>query len=299
MRVTKKISLLLVAATVGLMGTAPAFAGMSEGRSVTFLGDPMFAISGAAGGMTAEKRAWVAQDNFDNALATASNKSPSAIQVCRENGAYTVRFDGRYLLTADAASASAAGMSALGLATSWADSMRAKLSDSDATQRYLATLRDDYKLKANVAVVESDIIRSGDDAIPFKLAEGSLSMDPEHPGQVLLVLDKAVVVAKDVVVPENAIMTGYLAKDSNGADYISFTTATIPQGDTIMLKGVIAQTSFSTEAPHLVCTNDMPANELTGVREPARIGIGAQEGRIAVIQQESRMVAATEQDVTY
>lgn len=294
---SKKSLLVAIAATVGLMAVAPgvfspAMAGMSSGDFVTFLGEPMIAIKGDAGGMTAAHRAWVAQDNFDNALATAVNKSPSAVEVFRERNAYTVRLDGKYILSADAASALASGMSAKDLADFWAAAMREKLANAEATARYVASLRDEHPLKANVSVTENELVRAETGTLPFRMAEGSLSVDPDHQGQVLLVLDKAVTVQQGIL-PEKCVLYGSLLKRESGKPYIAFNTCQYPDGHTLVLKGVVAETYVHTDAPHLVCTQSIPANELTGAREPASIGIGAQEADIAVIEQESGMVAAT------
>ncbi len=288
-----KVSLLIaLAATLGLM-SSPAMAGLSSGNYVTFMGQPMIAIEGNANGMSAEHRAWVAQDNFDNALANATNRSPDAVQVCRENGAYTVRLDGKYILSADGASAAAAGMTAKELAFAWAGAMKAKLADANATMAYVASLRDEHALKANVSITQNELL-GGENAVnlPFRMAEGSLAADPAHPGQVLLVLDKSVQVQQGLL-PEDTKLMGYLAKKPDGKPCVSFNSAQLPNGKTMVLRGVVAETYVNTAPPHLVCSQDIPANELTGVREPARVGIGAQAGSTAIVEQDVGEVAVT------
>lgn len=294
MKFKSKMVLGMVALATSI-GTLPAFAGFNQGHWVTFSGEPMFAIKGASHGLSPEKRAWVAQDNLDNALAVSPDKSPSAVSVVKVNGGYTVQVGGRYILTADAESAAMEGMSAEELAHAWAGSIKDRLANSSDAERYVATLRDEHALQANVSVTETDIVRSGEDGIPFRMAEGSLTMHPTLADQCILVLKKNVVLENGYL-PERSVLTGVISKDGQG-DYVTFTTATLPDGRAVTLTNVVASASFSTAAPHPVLTLNMPANELTGSREPALIGIGAQESNIAVIEERSNMVASTRSDI--
>jgi hypothetical protein len=287
-------ALLGMVALTTAVGTLPAFAGFNQGHWVTFSGEPMFSIKSGSHGLSAEKRAWVAQDNLDNALAVNPDRSPGSVQVVKVNGGYTVQVCGKYVVTADATSASMENMTALELANAWAQAIRDRLANSSDSSRYIASLRDEHQLQANISVTETDIVRSSDNGVPFRMAEGSLSMHPTLPDQCILVLKKNVVLQNGYL-PERSILTGVLAKDGQG-NYVTFTTATLPDGKTVNLNNVVASTSFSTDAPHPVLTLNMPANELTGSREPALVGIGAQESNIAVIEERSNMVAATVTD---
>ncbi len=287
---SKLTGLLGVTAAFALAATLPAYAGFSNGHYVTFQGEPMFAIKGSCAGLSAERRAWVAQDNLDNALALVSDHSPSAVQVVRVNGGYTVQVGGRYILTADSGSAAMEGKSAQALADSWADAIRDRLANAADAERYIATLRDEHALKANVSVTETDIVRASDDGVPFRMAEGNLSFHPSLKDHVVLVLKKAVTV-ENTVLPERSVLTGVVTKDAKG-EFVTFTTATIPGGESLALTNVIASASFTTDAPHPVLTMNMPADPKTQSRVPALVGIGAQEASIAVIEERSNMVAA-------
>lgn len=291
---TKVNALLGLVAVSTVVATLPASAGFNKGHYVTFHGEPLFAIKGGAYGMSPERRAWVAQDKLDNALATLSDRSPSCVNVVKVNGGYTVHVGGHYILTADGASAAMEGMSANELAHAWASSIRDRLANAADTERYVATLRDEHALKANVTVTETDIVRAGDEGLPFRMAEGSLSVHPTIADNVILVLKKNVQL-ENVVLPERSVLVGVRAKDING-EYITFTTATMPDGSSVQLTNVVASTSFTTDAPHPVLTLSMPANELTGSREPALVGVGAQESNMAVIEERSKMVATGEGD---
>jgi len=292
-RKTKGLMAMLAVTT--LAGTLPAFAGFNQGHWVTFNGEPMFAIKGSAAGLAPERRAWIAQDKLDNALANMSDKSPSTVSVAKVNGGYTVQVGGKYILTADSQSAAMEGMSALELANAWAGAIRDRLANQADAERYVATLRDEHPLKANVSVTETDVVRSVDDGIPFRMAEGSLSMHPTLADNCILVLKKSVVLENGYL-PERAVLTGVISKDGQG-DYVTFTTATLPDGKTVALTNVVASTSYTTDAPHPVLTLNMPANELTGNREPAMVGVGAQESRVAVIEERSNMVATGSSDI--
>lgn len=291
---TKVSALLGMVAVSTLVATLPASAGFNQGHFVTFHGEPLFAIKGGAYGMSPERRAWVAQDKLDNALANISDRSPNAVTVAKVNGGYTVQVGGHYILTADAVSATMEGMSAQELATAWASAIRDRLANAADTERYVATLRDEHQLKANVSVTETDIVRATDEGLPFKMAEGSLSMHPTIADNVVLVLKKNVSL-DNMMLPERSVLVGVLSKDVNG-EYVTFTNATLPDGRTVQLTNVVAATSYATDAPHPVLTLNMPANELTGSREPALIGVGAQESNVAVIEERSKMVATGELD---
>ncbi|MDZ4837295.1 MAG: hypothetical protein SGJ27_26210 [Candidatus Melainabacteria bacterium] len=292
---TKVSALLGLVAVSTLVATLPASAGFNKGHYVTFHGEPLFAIKGGAYGMSPERRAWVAQDKLDNALANMGDKSPSSVNVMKVNGGYTVQVGGNYILTADATSATLEGMSPAELATAWASAIRDRLANATDTERYVATLRDEHALKANVSITETDIIRATDEGLPFKMAEGSLSMHPTIADNVILVLKKNVSM-DNLTLPERSVLVGVLTKDANG-EYVTFTSATLPDGRSVQLTNVVASTTFSTDAPHPVLTLNMPANELTGSREPALVGVGAQEANVAVIEERSKMVATGETDI--
>jgi len=296
MKFKSKVSTLLgVVAVATLTATLPAHAGFNQGHFVTFQGEPLFAIKGGAYGMSPERRAWVTQDNLDNALALSSDKSPNAVAVAKVNGGYTVQVGGRYIITADAASAAMEGMNARELASAWASAIKDRLANAADTERYIATLRDEHALKANVSITETDLVRASSDGVPFKMAEGSLSMHPTLADHVVLVLRKNVAM-ENMILPQRSVLVGVLSKDANG-EYVTFTTATLPDGRSVTLTNVVASGTFTTDAPHPVLTLNMPANELSGSREPALIGVGAQEGNVAVIEERSKMVATGETDV--
>lgn len=279
---------LAVAATLGMLTACPAFAQFNQGNTVTFNNSPMFSITGDAGGFSSERRAWHAQDAFDNALVNANDRSPSAVNVAKVNGAYTIRLGGEYITTADAASARKAGMSPEALAHEWADAIRARLSDQEATENYVALLREDHDLEAGVAIVERDVMVT--DTLPFRLAEGTIAVSTNNPKEAVAVLKKPVVLS-NCRLPEGSVLTGAIHTSPYNKTYVEFTRAQLPSGDTLELNNVVAMTIYETESPKPVITASIPADPQAEARLPATIGIGAKEGSIAVLQARPASVA--------
>ena len=281
---------LAVALTAGFFTVSPSLAQFNQGNSVTFQGEPMFAISGSAGGMTSFHRAWVAQDNFDNALVRSSDKSPDAVAVARRNNAFTVTLGGHYITTADFNSARDAGLTPEELANKWADAIKAKLSDHDATQNYVARLCKDHTLEGGVALVDKDVMVTDIDKIPFNLAEGTLAVNPEDTDMVMAILDQNVVLP-NCKLPEGTVLSGTVLSDRQGNKFVRFDKANFPDGTSAKLKGVVASKTFQTEAPRPVISSRIPVDPATESRDAAMLGIGAQKGSVAVLQARPNVVA--------
>lgn len=296
--IRKKMSMFLtIAAVAGLVSAGPAFAGFNQGESVTFRGEPMFSITGDAGGFTAQKRAWQAQDNFDNALVRSADRSPGAVSVERENGAIVVKLGGYYITTADGQSAAEKGMSAESLANSWANSIKACLSRETDVAAYVDSLKQNHPLKAGVEVVEKDIMVADYNALPFRLAEGTLAVNKSDPFQVVAVLDRDVML-EGYSLPARTTMEGTIRNFRNNKDrFISFEKAYLPDGGVLVLKDVVAATCIATEAPKLVLSECIPADPKSESREPANIGIGARKAEVAVLQARPDLVAAYRVDL--
>lgn len=296
--IRNKMSMFLtIAAVAGFVSAGPAFAGFNKGEAVTFHGEPMFSITSPAGGFSAQKRAWQAQDNFDNALVRSPDKGPSAVSVERENGAIVIKLGGYYITTADAGSASEAGMSAESLAHNWANSIKACLSREADTMAYLDTLKQNHPLKAGVEVVEKDIMVADYNKLPFRLAEGTLAVNKNDPFEVVAVLDRDVVL-EGYVLPARTTMEGKIRNFRNNSNrFISFEKAYLPDGGVLVLKDVVAATCIATEAPKLVLTESIPADPKSESREPAYIGIGARQAEVAVLQARPDLVAAYRIDI--
>ncbi len=292
-----KPMLLAVAATVSICISLPAFAQFNQGDTVTFQGQPMFAIQGDAGGFSSQKRAWQAQDNFDNALVRSADRSPNAVTVMKINNAFTLCLGGIYITTADSNSARISGKTPEALAYSWADAIKARLSDRDAMQAYLATLQQNHPLKAGVEIVEKDVMVSDYNQLPFRLAEGSLSVSKNDPYEVAALLDRQVAL-DNCVLPEGTVLSGKIVSfRNNQSRFIRFNKAILPDGSVLVLQDVVAATVITSEAPKLVITESIPADSISESREPATVGIGAEKAEIAVLQARPDLVAAFKADI--
>ncbi len=291
-RKTNRAPLLLsVAAALGMLTSSPAFAQFNQGDWVTFQNQPMFSIQGDASGLTSQHRAWLAQDNFDNALVRCSHITPDIVKVVKTNDAYTIHVGGYYVTTADAESAKLANLSAEGLANKWAGSIKDCLSHQAEVANYVAHLQKDHMLKANVEVVEHDVMAANNANLPFRLAEGTMVIDPNDETKVVAVLDRPIEVA-NLCLPKASSLKGVIITDSDGK-YVRFEEALLPSGETVVLTDVVASRTFATEAPKPVVMENMPANQKSESMEPALIGIGAVESNVAVLQRRSdaRMAA--------
>lgn len=300
---------IIVASLAGLIMSPalPAFAGFHQGNSVTMGGIPIFSISSAYDGYSADHRAWLAQDALDNALVISENKSPDAVTVERQNDAWVVKLGGRKVATADAGSASAQGLSAEALANSWASSIKNFLSDSGRTNDYIASLTGKNPVSANVAVIERRLYAPVGLAMKVKLLK-DLSADNL---QNVELVEAAVI--EDVpmggfVIPANSTVIGEVNKAVDGGYAIRFTSLRTPQGTEVPINVAVA-TDFlvTSESPHSVCTYVLPSGEANGMpgiigRVPASIGIGTRSGvaglRTALLIEPGAAVISASQPIT-
>jgi hypothetical protein len=281
-RTTKTILLGLVAA--GLTTWQPAIAGFSQGDCVTMAGEEVFRTA-SADGFTGQHRAWLAQDALDNALVAASDRSPAAVLVARENGAITVTLDGRRFATVDANSAQSAGMTTGELAEKWAQSVRDFLSDQDRTALYVATLKNENRIQANIALTERTFF------VPAGMTF-EISLNTALPADTCKLGDAVEgTIDKDVIVGNYAIPAGTIAigevclakSDEPDSFSIRFSSLRTPNGTILPIDAVcMSEALVSSHGPHEVCTYAIPSGMAIGVpqvsgRIPAGIGIGCLE----------------------
>lgn len=137
---------LLVSQSFGLT-SLPAFAADND---VHVAGQAIFSVP-AAGGMTADKRAAVIQQNLDNALVAAKDRTPSTVNITYVKGVPVITLGGYQVVTVDSASAKTAGSTPALLAKKWADSLRNSLTDQASIQSYVGQLSGDYFSSAPAA----------------------------------------------------------------------------------------------------------------------------------------------------
>ena len=115
---------------------------------VRFAGQPVMSNLAGAGSLSADARAEQAQQNLDNALVAAKDRTPAAVNITYVKGLPVITLGGYQVITVDAASAKANGVSPAVLAQKWADSIRNSLRDQGAVQSYVSQLSGDYASSA-------------------------------------------------------------------------------------------------------------------------------------------------------
>jgi hypothetical protein len=278
-RKTKTILLGIVAA--GLTTWQPAFAGFSQGDSVTLDGQPMFEMA-ASDGMSGEHRAWLTQDALDNALVAASDRSPAAVTVSRENGAITLMLDGRKFATVDANSANRAGTTAGALADNWAQSVSRFLSDSDRTATYLATLKSANRIQANIALRERTFYAPAGLKFQIFLTTAITTGTCKVGDAVEGTIDTDVSMGNYVIPAGTAVLGEVcLAKAGEPDSFtIRFNELRTTNGTVVPIDALcLDAASISGVGPHRVCTYALPSGMANGFpqvagRIPAGIGIG-------------------------
>ncbi len=273
--------ILLSALFVGLTGGQPANAGFAKGDCVTMAGVSVFKMA-SADGFSSEHRAWLAQDALDNALVLASNRTPSAVTVGRENGAVIISLDGRRVATVDANSAQQAQLSVDALAQQWAKSVESFLANTERTAAYVASLKHDQHVDSFVAKVERTMYAPAGMSFQVKLTSALASASFKEGDTVEGTVSSDVPLGH-YVIPAGALVTGRVVEGDQDNFGIRFQTIKGSDGRVFAIDGVITnQFPFASEGPHTVCTYAIPSGMANGVplvagRIPAGIGIGTRE----------------------
>jgi hypothetical protein len=115
------------------------------------------ALVGADGGTVAQ-RAETIQNNLDNALVAAQDRSPSSVNVTSVRGVPVVTLGGYQVVTVSSADAAAANTTPAQLAQQWAESLRGTLSNRAGVDGYLSQLTGGYPSTApnNVASAQGN-----------------------------------------------------------------------------------------------------------------------------------------------
>lgn len=133
-----------------VVSTSFALPALAQDNEIKIAGQGLFTVSGA-GGMTADKRAEAIQQNLDNALVAAKDRTPASVKITYVKGTPVVTLGGYQVVTVDSASAKSAGTTPTLLATRWADSIRAALRDQSSVQAYVSQLSGEYDSSAPTA----------------------------------------------------------------------------------------------------------------------------------------------------
>jgi hypothetical protein len=120
---------------------------LTEQTTTISLCGHLFDIDSNAAGLTAQQRAHIVQQNLDNALIAAKDRTASAVRVEVANSNPIVTLDHFMVVTADGNSASRSNITQMELAEKWAKSIRICLADSDAVNKYISMLTGKYETK--------------------------------------------------------------------------------------------------------------------------------------------------------
>ncbi len=132
----RKISIKFVAGA-WLLSQSLLLAPMSvlADNTVRIGGQQVFALS-----TTDASRAAIVQENLDNALVAAKDRSASAVGITYVNGLPVVTLDGYSVVSVTAEDAENARTTPAILAKSWADKIRSSLADENTISNYIAQL---------------------------------------------------------------------------------------------------------------------------------------------------------------
>jgi hypothetical protein len=265
----------LLATLLTGLAVQKASAGFPLGNSVTMGGEPVFSIKSPAYGYTAEHRAQMAQDNLDNALATAPACSASMVKSERINGSPSLVMNGHLVATADFASADQENLTPEQLAEKWADNVRSFLADQEKSQSYRNSLIGLHPIQASIAYVERRLFAPEGTTLRV-VFDRVLSSNTLRLGDVVYGTVAEDVPVGHFVIPEGSVVTGKVMELETNRKVVSFTELKTPNGTECPINASIANTYFVvSDKPHPVCTLSMPAGLNTDARVPAMIAIGA------------------------
>ncbi|MBS1990112.1 MAG: hypothetical protein JSS86_19470 [Cyanobacteria bacterium SZAS LIN-2] len=118
---------------------------------IRIAGATIFSVP-AAGKTSADKRAESVQQNLDNALVAAKDRSPSAVNITYVKGVPVVTVGGYQVVTVDSGTAKALHTTPALLAKKWGDSIRGSLRDQASITSYVGQLSGDYAANAPAPV---------------------------------------------------------------------------------------------------------------------------------------------------
>ena len=138
----KVLTLAVVLAQTLSMTPYPVLADASIG-TVRLAGQAIFANKAAAGATSIDARTTTIQNNLDNALVAATNRSPSSVKIVYVKGLPVITLGGYTIVTVDSANAKSAGVTPAVLAQRWANSLRQALTDNASVTSYVSQLTGD------------------------------------------------------------------------------------------------------------------------------------------------------------
>lgn len=266
---------LLVALALIATPAQTALAGFPLGNAVTMGGEPVFSIKAPADGFSPEHRAQLAQDNLDNALATAPDCDPSLVKVERVNGTVGLTLNGHLVATPDLASAKAENLTAEQLAQKWADGIKSFLSDRNRTLSYRDGLIGIHPIQGSIAYTERRLYAPEGTALPV-VFDRTLAADTLKAGNIVHGTVNQDVPIGHFLIPTGSVISGNVVNNGSNQLVVAFYELKTPNGTVTPISASISTTYCTTNVkPHPVCTISMPAGFRTVARIPATIAIGA------------------------
>jgi hypothetical protein len=117
---------------------------------VRLAGQALFTVP-SEGSLSATQRAQTVQQNLDNALVAAKDRTPAAVNITYVKGVPVLTVGGYQVVTVDSASAKALKMSPALLAKKWGDALRSSLTDQASVLSYVAQISGNYASSAPAA----------------------------------------------------------------------------------------------------------------------------------------------------
>jgi hypothetical protein len=121
---------------------------LAENNYINIAGQPVFAISTAGDTPSIAKRAATIQDNLDNALVAATDRTPASVNITYVKGTPVITVGGYQVITITTADSTAFKTTPALLANQWADKIRGALVDQASINSYVAQLSGTYTASA-------------------------------------------------------------------------------------------------------------------------------------------------------
>jgi hypothetical protein len=269
--VLKTTAFSLLAVTLALASAPRAQAGFAMENAVTISGKPVFYIDGACGGYSATKRAQLAQDALDNAIANSSNLTPSAVGLQTLNGSPILTFNGQKILTVDSQSARVDNKSLSQLAHDWECALQASLRNQADVMAYKVSLLANNPIQSTL--VSASTVATRDMSLPVVFDAG-LAAANLRPGAEICTTVSRPTQFGAFYVPADSQLVGKVESNGSTNLLITFNRLVTPSGADIPIRGTLCHRINISEAPHSVCTLSLPSGKLTAARIPATIAIG-------------------------
>jgi len=142
----------LIALTVALIQSLILFKPvLADDGAIKIAGQPVFSLTSAGDSGTLAKRTETVQNNLDNALVAAQDRTPASVNISYVKGTPVITLGGYQVATVSGSDAAAAKTTPALLANQWADSIRGALVNQSSINSYVAQLSGNYALSAPAA----------------------------------------------------------------------------------------------------------------------------------------------------